>query len=497
MIKSSDLYTYETTGNLKNAKGTVFGSTAIRYVFDRYQDVRNLDNRVAYLITCRQRIIIPNATPYQPGPSSITAFSNYPALMSNGIEIGTDEKATLFLKSIFPRTLNASISSSSSVQAGSTTSTTNQYTSGSSQSQTNSFGVSVSGGFFMNQPTFNVEGSNQHSVTNDLSNSISRGNESGRQNSHSEGDTMTIKDWSSYGFTDAGNKSATWIWGQTYPWDVIAFHQSGGGSTINLPSFVKSRLMDGNLLLPPSHLSLFGVDFTMMATWLLILPEDVSAPETVTFTHRTTSYLASHTTSSGQVSASLYSSTEAPTSTYVSPPLDLSTYALEPITHPGPQNGAAIGFAANPFTYAPKDGGAFKIISPANNVQVTGSGFNPGLTTSFAKPVSLRVDFKILDSTQEYALLLMHWIKDPKIGPCKLTLTVNEKFTNAYYVDSAEGQGGQNNVTAVELRNTSFTSINFHDYLVLGVNRIDVQITPENPKTPNSYTLFALAIGQA
>ncbi|KVE31726.1 hypothetical protein [Burkholderia sp. TSV86] len=118
------------------------------------------------------------------------------------------------------------------------------------------------------------------------------------------------------------------------------------------------------------------------------------------------------------------------------------------------------------------------------------------MTTEFSTPVSLTVNFKVLDTANNYALFLMNWI-GTQSSACKLTVTINGLYTVTVYVDAAEGQGGQNNVTSIDLRNTDFTSINFHDYLVLGLNQVQITAEPTNSTQKNQYTLFAMAIGHA
>jgi hypothetical protein len=108
--------------------------------------------------------------------------------------------------------------------------------------------------------------------------------------------------------------------------------------------------------------------------------------------------------------------------------------------------------------------------------------------------VKLVITFKVADYTGEYALLLMHWI-GPNSDACKLAWSINGN-EGVFHVDATEGTGGQGNTSSLALRNLDFTSINFHDYLVIGTNVIEVEISSANGKAA-SYTLFAAAIGQA
>jgi hypothetical protein len=313
---------------------------------------------------------------------------------------------------------------------------------------------------------------------------------------------MSIKDWSAYGFADVANQLPSWIWGQSYPWDSIQ-DNFGSNVNINLPDYVQARLLASSapgsapsFVLPPSQLSQFGVDFTMMAGWLVAFPRGVSASEAITFNHSTACYRGGHSLNGSAVSATLDNPSTALTAKYASSSLDMSSYALDPVRNAAADNGAAIGFTSNPFTIAPvTPAGTFKIVSPSNNLQVSGTGFDPTMTADFSTAPVLTVTFKIVDRTSQFALLMMHWLGAGS-DPVRLTVTVNQCPPVTLFVDSVEGQGGQNNVSAIELRNTDFTSINYHDYLVPGLNTVTIAVTPTGPASSSRYTLFALALGQ-
>ena len=257
---------------------------------------------------------------------------------------------------------------------------------------------------------------------------------------------------------------------------------------------------DKTQVFPPSQLSLFGVDFTMTAAWLISFPQGITSPEKVRLTHSMTYYTASHSLEAGGILVS--SLQKAASAVYKSHSMEMSTYALEPLFSADAKNGAAVGFTVNPFIYPPTTPSSkFKIVSAANNLQVTGTGFDSSMNAEFSAPpdpelpVKFTVKFKVLDTTNDYAFLFRSWIGS-KSSACKLTATINTRYTVTVYMDATEGQGGQNNVTTIELRNTDFTSMNFHDYLVLGLNEVEVKVTPTDPKVENQYTLFAMAIGQ-
>jgi len=120
--------------------------------------------------------------------------------------------------------------------------------------------------------------------------------------------------------------------------------------------------MDSGQAMPPSQLSLFGLDFTMKAGWMIAFPPQVTAPDSVRATHTTRLYNASHSVSTANgvstLTATLQDGTQAATVTYESPALDLSAYGLDPITDASARNGAAVNFhEANLFSVSPSAAG--------------------------------------------------------------------------------------------------------------------------------------------
>jgi hypothetical protein len=509
MINLKDLYCYAGTTPIDSV-----GTSSVQYEIHRYEDTRCLNNTLAYTVVCTHRIVIPNGNPYRVGPSSdaFAGYANYPALVTNNVTLQIGPTSTtnkVVLREMFPRTLNASISTSVDTQSGTNQSSTTQQSSGSSTSQSNTFGVSISAGFFGEQPVGSIALDYSHAWGSSRSSSTSSGSGSGQSSESSSGTQMSVKDWSSYGYTDHSNQAASWIWGQSYPWDVIQYNQSQDGTNVTLPPFIQSRLMTTlvggsggsptytSFALPPSQLSLFGIDFTMKASWVVEFPDGVAASETVQITHKLNYYTASHEVAGSGATASVSAQFGVAVEVlYTSPPLDLSLYALDPIRDI--KSGAAVNLmAANLYTYPPSaNGGAFKILSTANNLQVTGTGFAPTLASNFSMgPTTLKVQFKILDVINEYSLLMHHWIGTAG-NAINLSIAVNGNAPVTVFVDATEGQGSQGNISTINLRDLDYSSINFHDFLQIGLNTIVITATPVNPSGINVYTLSALAIGQ-
>lgn len=492
-----NFYSFKSDIELKNgAGGSVFGQSIVTLEVHKRRDVSNLNSVPGYVVKMNHRIIIPNGTVQQPGPTSATAYLDYPAILFNQVDIKVNNSGKVRLIQIFPKTLNSAVSTSATTNDGTSKSTSVQNSSGSTNTNINTFGVGISAGFFGDVPMGSISLDYSHSWEDSTMKSQEKGSSSGSESGFGFGESMSIKDWSSYGYLDLGSASPRWIWGQSYPWDTVQNNYSSDGATISLPSFVIDRMLSGDLVLPPSQLSLFGTDFTMQATWIIDFPNGVSSDEELTINHITQSYTAGHQLNGKTLSVTLQSSSQAATASYTSGPVDLSSFSLNPINGAVTGSGAAIGFTATPFTFPPTTPASFfKILSPANNVQVMGTGFNASMVSDFSVKPTFTVTFKIADTSVDYSLLLMHWIGKTS-GACKLTWTVNALNTSSIYVENVEGNTGQNNISSIELRNTDFTSINFHDYLVIGTNTVTIEIEPVDPKIACEYTLFALAVGQ-
>jgi len=489
--------TARVTDELKDdSTGNAFGTSIADYRIVRRRDVRNLESKLGYILAMRHRIVVP-ASDFKPGPRQQSSYDNYPALLLNSLEVTTNNKGRVRMQRLFPRTLNAAVSVSRSSDQQTSGSISHETSTGSTSTNVNTFGVGVSFGFFGELPVGNLTLDYSHSWEDSQTRAQSESATQGTSASAMAGETMSVKDWSSYGFTSEDSVNPTWVWCQSYPWDVVEYSHSEDGDVIHLPKFVKDRLHDGDMVLPPSQLSLFGLDFTMTATWLLDFPDALSSDETISISHTTKLFRASHSVQNDEVTARLENVNKASVASYESGELHLSKYSLVPLAGATPANGAAIGFRATPFAIAPKSRTTeFKILSPANTLQVTGTGFDARMTTDFSSLTKVEFLFKIADYNVEYALHLLHWI-GPASGAAKLSWTVNKIHSGVNYVDSPEGDGGQGNLLQIDLRNLDFTSINFHDYLVIGTNVIEITVEPVDAAVKSEYSLVAATVGMA
>lgn len=471
-----------------------FGHSKVEYTMLKRTDVTNLTKVPGYMLIVKQRITIPNQTQYVPGSSTITSYQNYPAIIENSINLEINNDAQVQLANIFPRTLNSNVTTNTSSQAGTTSSVAHQHTTGSSTSNVNTFGVGIMGGFFGELPMGSVSLNYSHSWVHDTSSSHTDSGGSSAEKMLSYSNSMSVKDWSSYSNLSNNNKSVRWVWGQSYPWDVILYNQTTSGDNVELPDFVNKRLRSGNLLLPPSELSLFGLDFTSHACWLIDFPNGISSDEIITITHKTANYTATHEKSGETISAKLQSKNEASMATYSSGKLDLSQYSLAPLQVNPSEGIPTIGFRVNEFVFAPvKNTDQFKILSPKNNLEVKGTGFDSVMTSLFKTNPTLKVSFKIEDNSFDYSLAIIHWLEKGS-GDCTLSWKVNGQFTGITNLTHQENSESHQNMTQISLRNLDFRSLNFHDYLVIGLNHIEITIEPSDQKASHAYTLSSISI---
>jgi hypothetical protein len=544
MIVSDDLYVatsqqpLQATAPSTEGGGPVvvtYGQTIIRYEVRQVMDVRNSGNRPvddlqagllkpSYVVTCTQRVILPNLTaftmaPAAPGKSDTwqAGYLNYPVLLTNTITPGDAGGAgTLNLRLVkySPRTLNGSVGTTSSQAEAKSSGANREHTSGSSDTDTHSWNVEGSLGFFGMALTGGGSGGYSSGSSHTDSTSDAAGSSSSASRDVTVGDSMSVKDWAAFVQLDGQTLNVpTWVWGQEYPWDAVQFRPVANDHFVELPPTMEARLYEpqsgtGDSLMdctfyPPSHLSLFGVDFTMKASWMVDLPGDLKA-QTLTLGHLVRYAQGSHGIYSGSnVPALKVAQDERSLDALAPTTLNLTLLGLDPILDGSGRNGAAIGFfAKEKFISAPESNpsdGAFKILSDANRLQVSGSGFDEAMHTTFRHDAQavVSLDFKIVDTDVQYSLFLKHW--NANATGVTLTIVINGVTSITRHVDAMEGEGGEENLTTVSLRNQSYSSIAYHDYLQVGHNHIDITIAPDTPSDggpPAGYYLRALAIGE-
>jgi hypothetical protein len=116
------------------------------------------------------------------------------------------------------------------------------------------------------------------------------------------------------------------------------------------------------------------------------------------------------------------------------------------------------------------------------------------MNTDFsAGTATITVYFKVLQPDTDISLSLKNWL-DGTV-PCKLTIAINGQPPLYRYVDAPETSGGSDNVTVISLRYTDFTSVNYCDYLQMGLNEISIVVTPTATTSSVTYQLLAIAVG--
>ncbi len=512
------------------------GSVYLEYIVKPYEDLR-LNNKEAakpkttrsFLVECTQRIMVYNENGLTLNSNNaskdVNSYENYPAAINTFMQIQSETGLTFDIIDYSPKTINTKIQSSSSGNSDKTANNSQSSTVGSSTAQTNSYGASVSVGFGVANVTANYDHSHTSSQDQSDTNEMGKSTSEGASNSAS----MSIKDWGAYSLINPNIKSPTWIFGQEYPWDVIECRKTSGKSNPNntnqncivIPKQMIDRLYDGVSLYPPSQISMFGANFVMKAYWIVTLEDGASSE--ITIDHTIDYYTGSHYLNTSHTpKVNVYfdgapSSLNPPKGESLSTVLNLRLMALEPI--PTSKNSAIVGFVPNKFIVAPSPGTAtsatksFKIKSIANNLLIedttkyvdhktAGGGFTSSpsaLIATFAadcKSLSMVTYFKIIDTTNDYSLYIKHW--KTKTEGVLLTMIINGDTANPItkYVDASEAEGGEHNLLSVSLRNLDYSSVDYHDYLELGLNGVEITIQPidDTKYSDCEYQIRAISI---
>lgn len=540
MFKKSDPYTFVKFVPLLLETARI-GTLRLDYQVTNYENVQLKDSAAIevqsktrqYLLHCTQTVNLFNPEGLNISPSAtLDSYSNYPLMINAVIEPEAALGLTFQMLEYAPQTVNTKVQASGAQgsSTGSTTGVSSSSTVGSSTAETNSYGTSVS-----LAETPSISANYEHSSTSTSEHSSTSGSEasSTRGRDSSSTASMSVKDWGAYALVDPKLSSVVWTFGQECPWDAVECRltnrkqSSTGQVEIVIPTAMAARLYDGVSLYPPSHLSTFGINFMMKAMWLVSVDNGTDAgsaahDDLVKFTHKIDYVSGSHallTDSPGVQSVHAYMDPKParlqtlPDSSFQTA-LDLGLMALDPVGKG--IDSAIIGFIPRKFTVLPgpfTDRLApvpFEIFASTNNLLIkdttvylapfkTSGGFSPGetaLTSSLSAggtPLSMTLFFKVLDYDTNYALYLKHWIKN---GPgVSLTLKINGDAAHAIkkFVVSLESEGGENNLTRINLRNLDFSSA---DYLQLGLNSIEITFDLIDQTAACDYQIRAISVEQ-
>lgn len=517
-VRRFDVYGHETDTTPR----TIIGALTVEYAVTPYFEDDTSDRKTwtrltnetqKYLVTAHQRISIENPKS-QDNPilsDDTKGFTDYPALLRASVTPrftgGAEGRATLLDYS--PKTVNAKVqtSASSGLNSSKEANSSRSNTAGSSTAETNEFSVSTTVSDGMTGPSASTTASFSHSETH--TSDHSRTNTSGLSYSagaeHSGSASMSIKDWGAYAYSEHGADSSTvgWLFGQEYPWDVFLCRQavgtSGQNTQVKVPPEMAARLFDKatGFLYPPSQLASYGFVFSTQSKWLVEVdhPAELGALD-VTFSHE---YFLTRASHSHDDKGAIVSVTTSP---YTLVPgadgeaqafevdLNMSLAALTPLNHAGAA--AIIGMLPKYFSPLPKDG-PFMVTSYGQNLIFTDSA-DGAATNQFAVMdqgvLAIAVDqaassapsgtlyFKVANLDMDYSLYVKGWITDDV--PFRLVLTINgDERTITKEISAAEGEGGDDNLFRVALRNLEFGSVDFSDTLQLGLNKIDIAFQPQ------------------
>ncbi|RPG32278.1 MAG: hypothetical protein CBB72_010980 [Muricauda sp. TMED12] len=516
----NDFFTLEVVEDINDENENKVGIDIITYRYLKLRNTKNLQDSNTYSVTVKHRIFV-NGSGWKPNADyQSKGFTNYPIMLTvkSGILGISDTESKIFIKRIFPKTINATVEQSNNLSTGDSKSQTKEISSGSSSSNVNTFGINVTGGWFGDGPVATISLDYSHSWENSHSHGSSVSNANARDIQAASGDEMSVKDWSAYSSilnidnsdTNYIGEVAQWNWGQTFPWNIFDYNEPSSGTDILLPQDVEARLLYSkeiadkqyeNILLPPSELALFGLDFTMAAEWQVTFPSPLTSIEQLKFQHEVQIVRGNHQmTSSGPNSPASLVTLIKPGNLNTfqqTDPVDIGKYSLIPLLE-GQRTGRGLGFQKNLFDIAPANPATeFKIRSRGNDLMVTGSGFGPSMSALFKKGYTgsgaiLKIAFKVADLRTQYVLNLKHWIGSAG-GSVVLECKINGNTTRINDLDM-EGQGSSNNLSQLDLRNFDLKSPNFHDYLVLGWNEAVITILPQDSAVESEYVISALSI---
>jgi len=537
MIKDSDVYSQVFLKSLFFGNGTdPVGNVLLSYEVRRFDDVfansrsdAQSSVEFSYIVTCIQSTSIVNESGRNLSPvQKLTSYSNYPALLSTINSVATsDGQPSLRLLSYSPKTVNTVVQASqvSGTTDGQSSNRSASSTVGSSTSQTNSYGVNVS--------AESISANYEHSSTTTSERSRTSGteNSTSKSSDQSASAAMSVKDWGAYALIDPLLQTASWVFGQEYPWDVVLCRATDGTVNPNNPNqtrilisdAMQSRLFDANALYPPSQLAMFGFTFISHASWLVTLS---SSSVSIQVNHDINLFMASHqytTTGDAKGGASafidnkpaiLVDADKQP----ISVTLELPLMALDPVGTTSAT--AALGFAPQDFIIAPVQQSAttqaqpFAAVASANNLYVTdetsygtGKASQPagfiqtpsglqGQLSALTDTLTIGLYFKIKDTSTDHTLFIKGW----KGSSCDIVLSIsinnNPSSVITKYISDAEFGGADRNVVSISLRNLDFSSNDYHDFLKLGTNvaLISVSAVDKAPSSPAIFNLRAVSV---
>lgn len=514
---------------IRNKKDLYEGDKRIGFVITTYQVdvIEEFDEmsflmsaeqeNLKFLLSISQRVIYYNQdSVLLTLTSNENKFLNYPVLLDAQIALKAKKGVVVSVLDYSPKIINTEVSKteSSSNAEGKTINSSISSTTGSSSSISVSTGISSSTGI-------NIDLTGTNSWESSKTKNLDAGSSSNAE--RSTGISMAVEDWGAYASINTLVNSpigVTWNFGQQNPWNALIYHKFSGVSEddiekhqLVLPQYVVSKLFDQGTTLPPSGLSLYGFDFLMEASFLV----KVSDPyvESLEIEHVIKVVKASHMLQNGKVEVSRDKTATFLTNKHkdlkhtvkITPVL----LALKPIGQVF--SSAIVGFHRNSFDLLPSSSSGFRIRSLENDMLVRSkevksdqeiflfSVIKNALCIDLKQDeASFEVFFKIADSHKNYNIVVKHWLQKELTAlqhpGVELHFIINGDLDSKIikYVNDSLQDGGESNVLSFSLRNLDYASIDFHNYLRIGLNKITILVKKPKDCDGIKYMINAISI---
>ncbi|MDI9348113.1 MAG: hypothetical protein QM538_06375 [Methylacidiphilales bacterium] len=512
---ANDFYTLSYQYPLIHSHSETLGAAFVEIEIYKNINAKNLKTVNGYIVHMKHRVVINNLNPQvQVFNDNTGASYNYIGGITNSMLIIPNVVGgvlpTITTLNVYPKTLNAAVQTSATNSSSSGSSSSTESTTGSSDSSTNSFSAGISGGLFGFIPTGSLDLGYSGSWSKTSFSQDSTGTGKSSDTSASGSDSMTVKDWSCVARKNSINNSIIWEWSQIYPVDIMRYYglRQPDGDFLYLPPNVSDKLVTtanplGNttdtiyLPLPPSDLSLKGVDFVHRIAWQLDYPPDALNNDPLSllsFLHSTQLCLVTHGVEYSELKnwgISYSDLTEL--NAFGTDNFSLLMTSLTPIDTSTTEIPATVSTSVLSHIRS-NQGNAQCLVSPINDLVVQTNSFsliNAELAAQFSSPSpTITINFKIADLDTNYELFLLHRVDGS--DSINLNWTVNNVYSGVLTI-SSDLHMGENIRSAITLRNLlNFASTSYLDYLLVGFNTISVSVSRSTNTT--SYSLTGVSI---
>lgn len=477
------------------------------------------DENDIYLLNVTQRVIYFNKNSIlTPITDTTNEYLDYPVLLNAqlNVHVPLEGGVDATIQDYSPKIINTEVSKSESNSnaQGETTGSTKSSTTGNSSSISVSGGYSSAGGMHIDvSKTIGYDESNTESAEQSTSYNSEK----------SSGISMAVEDWGSFASINTlqdSQRGITWNFGQQNPWNALIYKKItdpkkslGKQVELALPNYITQRLIDNGVVLPPSGLSLNGFDFSMEGNFIIKINDQLI--EKITVEHVFKLSKGSHKIDHNKIevyrdeSPIFLTPAQQPGAVTHVTEIPAALLALRPVGQVF--DAAIVGFNKKSFDLLPNQSHGFKIRSLENDILIKSSslvfdGNSPFSTsknmlcmTIGEQDVTFDIYFKIADSTKNYKITFKHWLQEQIDSQCsgaEMQVLVNDdsdsKMTK--YVKDVMQEGGENNILTLSLRNLDYTTIDFHNYLKIGLNKISITVKKAEACQDVKYAINAISI---